>query len=184
VVQRAGIPIVVGVLAAALVGLLIYGVAQRGEDTGLDTKVKQGERPAAPGREVDLPLLQGAGRRSLADFDGKVVVLNFWASWCVPCEREAPALQRVQQRLERNGGTVLGVTYKDYAADSRGFVRRYGLTYPSVRDDRLDLAPKYGTNKLPETFVLDARGRIVAISRGEASERFLTDAVRRAEAAL
>jgi cytochrome c biogenesis protein CcmG/thiol:disulfide interchange protein DsbE len=184
VVQRAGIPIVVGVLATALVGLLIYGVVQRGEDTGLDTKVEQGARPAAPGRDVELPLLQGEGRRSLSDFGGKVVVLNFWASWCGPCEREAPALQRVQRRLERNGGTVFGVTYKDYAADSRGFVRRFGLTYPTVRDDRLDLAPKYGTNKLPETFVLDPRGRIVAISRGEVSERFLDDAVRRAEAAV
>jgi cytochrome c biogenesis protein CcmG, thiol:disulfide interchange protein DsbE len=109
-------------------------------------------------------------------------VLNFWASWCGPCEREAPALEAVQQRLQRSGGTVVGVTYKDYAEDSRGFVRRFGLTYPTLRDDRLDLAPKYGTNKLPETFVLDGDGRVVAISRGEASERFLMDAVKRAGA--
>jgi cytochrome c biogenesis protein CcmG, thiol:disulfide interchange protein DsbE len=90
----------------------------------------------------------------------------------------------VQRQLQGTGGTVLGVTYKDYAADPRGFVRRFGLSYPSVRDDRLDLAPKYGTNKLPETFVLDARGRVVAISRGQVSQRFLSDAVRRAETAV
>jgi cytochrome c biogenesis protein CcmG/thiol:disulfide interchange protein DsbE len=182
-VQRRAVPIVVSVLAAALIGLLVYGVVQRRDDTGLDSRVKKGERPAAPGRDVALPLLHGQGRRSLADFDGKVVVLNFWASWCDPCRREAPALRAVQQRLQRSGGTVVGVTYKDRAEESRGFVRRYELSYPTLRDDRLDLAPKYGTNKLPETFVLDASGRVVAISRGEASARFLMDAVRRAGAA-
>jgi cytochrome c biogenesis protein CcmG, thiol:disulfide interchange protein DsbE len=57
------------------------------------------------------------------------------------------------------------------------------VTYPTLRDDQLDLAPKYGTNKLPETFVLDGDGRVVAISRGETSERFLMDAVQRAGAA-
>jgi cytochrome c biogenesis protein CcmG/thiol:disulfide interchange protein DsbE len=182
-VQRRAVPIVVSVLAAALIGLLVYGVVQRRDDTGLDTSVKDGGRPPAPGRDVELPLLRGQGKRSLADFDGKVVVLNFWASWCDPCEREAPALDAVQRRLQRSGGTVLGVTYKDYAVASREFVRRFGLDYPVVRDDRLDLAPKYGTNKLPETFVLDGAGRVVAISRGEASARFLMDAVQRAEAA-
>jgi cytochrome c biogenesis protein CcmG/thiol:disulfide interchange protein DsbE len=174
------VPIVVTVLAAALVGLLVYGVAQRGDDTGLDTKVEQGDRPPAPGRDVELPLLTGSGKRSLADFDGHVVVLNFWASWCGPCEQEAPELESVQQRLRRSGGTVLGVTYKDYAADSRGFVRKFDVSYPSLRDDRLALAPEYGTTKLPETFVLDAQGRIVAISRGVVSARFLDDALAKA----
>jgi cytochrome c biogenesis protein CcmG, thiol:disulfide interchange protein DsbE len=182
-VQRGIVPIVVTVLAVALVGLLVYGVVQRADDTGLDTKVKHGDRPPAPGRDVELPLLAGRGTRSLADFGGRVVVLNFWASWCGPCEQEAPALESVQQRLRGTGGTVLGVTYKDYAADSRGFVRKFGVSYPSLRDDRLRLAPEYGTTKLPETFVLDRRGRIVAISRGVVSERFLDDALAKAGAA-
>ena len=82
-------------------------------------------------------------------------MLNFWASWCGPCENEAPVLERAQRKLAASGGTVLGVTYKDDASASRDFVKKYKLTYPSLRDDRLDLAPKYGTTKLPETFVID-----------------------------
>ena len=106
-------------------------------------------------------------------------MLNFWASWCGPCEAEAPVLERAQQRLAGSGGTVLGVTYKDDADASRDFVRKYKLTYPSLRDDRLDLAPKYGTTKLPETFVLDKAGHVVAMSRGEVSQDFLTRAIDR-----
>ena len=71
-------------------------------------------------------------------------------------------------------GTVLGVTYKDFADESRKFERELKLTYPSLRDDKLQIAPKFGTSKLPETFVLDRRGRVVAISRGQIEEPFLT----------
>jgi cytochrome c biogenesis protein CcmG, thiol:disulfide interchange protein DsbE len=181
-VKRSAVPIAVAVLAAALVGLLVYGVVARRDDTSLDAAVKRGERPAAPGAGVTLPTLDGRARRSLAQLRGKVVVLNFWASWCGPCENEAPVLERVQQRLASSGGTVLGVTYKDDADASRDFVRRYKLTYPSLRDDRLDLAPKYGTTKLPETFVLDEAGHVVAMSRGEVTQAFLARAINRAQA--
>ncbi len=74
-------------------------------------------------------------------------------------------------------GTVLGVTYKDFADESRRFERDNDLTFPSLRDDKLELAPEFGTNKLPETFVLDAQGRVVAISRGQLEEPFLTNAI-------
>ena len=157
--------------------LLVYGVVARRDDTSLDSAVKKGQLPAAPGSTVALPTLDGSSRQSLAALRGKVVVLNFWASWCPPCENEAPVLERAQRKLSSTGGTVLGVTYKDDADASRDFVRKYKLTYPSLRDDRLDLAPKYGTTKLPETFVLDKRGRVVALSRGEVSQTFLNHAI-------
>jgi cytochrome c biogenesis protein CcmG, thiol:disulfide interchange protein DsbE len=180
-VKRSAIPVAAAVLAAALVALLVYGVVQRGDDTTLDAAVRKGSRPAAPGAGVSLPKLQGAGQTSLRDLRGRVVVLNFWASWCGPCENEAPTLQKAQARLARgDAGTVLGVTYKDDASASRDFVRKYGVTYPSLRDDRLRLAPKWGTTKLPETFVLDRSGRVVALSRGEVDGRFLDRAIDRA----
>jgi cytochrome c biogenesis protein CcmG, thiol:disulfide interchange protein DsbE len=169
------------VLGAALVSLLVYGIVARRDDTSLDSAVKKGQLPAAPGSGVLLPTLDGSSRQSLAALRGKVVVLNFWASWCPPCEDEAPVLERAQRKLASSGGTVLGVTYKDDASSSRDFMRKHRLSYPSLRDDRLDLAPKYGTTKLPETFVLDKRGRVVAMSRGEVSQDFLTRAIDRAQ---
>jgi cytochrome c biogenesis protein CcmG/thiol:disulfide interchange protein DsbE len=132
--------------------------------------------PVAPGYKQPLPRLGAPGTRSLATYTGHVVILNFWASWCEPCREEAPRLQRLQRELARHGATVLGVTYKDAAADSEAFVRQYRLTYPNLRDTSGEFAHQFGTDALPESFVLDRAGRIVAISRGEAEEAFLARA--------
>ena len=81
----------------------------------------------------------------------------------------------------RHGGTVLGVTYLDATPDSESFLRRYKLTYPNLRDNAGTFAHAYGTNQLPESFLIDRSGRIVALSRGEIEEPFLTNALRLAE---
>jgi cytochrome c biogenesis protein CcmG/thiol:disulfide interchange protein DsbE len=181
--RRSVVPAVVGLLAAALVGLLVYGVVHGGDNTTLDDAVKSGKLPTAPAADLKRPLLHGGGQRALADYKGQIVVLNFWASWCEPCKAEAPILQRAQASLTRtHAGTVLGATYEDAGDDSLAFERAEKVTYPSVRDLGTELAQKYGTNKLPETFVLDRRGRIVAISRGQIGESFLTRAIAKAQA--
>jgi cytochrome c biogenesis protein CcmG/thiol:disulfide interchange protein DsbE len=183
--KRSAVPITVAVLAAALLGLLVYGVAGRKASDTLDQAVAAGERPLAPGRDVRLPSLDDGGRpMALGDLGGKIVVLNFWASWCEPCKAEAPVLERAQQRLRRSGGgTVLGVTYKDFEDDSRAFVRDEKVSYPNLRDDRLKLAPQYGTTQLPETFIIDGKGNVVAMSRGQIDQPFMDRALDAAQAA-
>jgi cytochrome c biogenesis protein CcmG/thiol:disulfide interchange protein DsbE len=175
IVKRNAVPLVAILAAAALVGLLVYGVVQRGENRSLDDAVANGNRPVAPDRT--LPMLGSASGRSLASFKGKPVILNFWASWCTPCRLEAPLLERAQQRLATRGGTVLGVTYRDASPDSTSFVKRFKINYPSVRDVDGKLAKDYGTRQLPETFVIDGRGRVAAIKRGPVNRAFLDEAL-------
>jgi cytochrome c biogenesis protein CcmG, thiol:disulfide interchange protein DsbE len=179
-------PILISIAGACLIGLLIYGVTAQSASRTLDEAVAQGQHPAAPQAKRTLPVLSGgsdATGNSLAAYRGKVVVLNFWASWCIPCQTEAPLLERAQSRLRAHGGTVLGVTYLDASTDSKGFVREHHITYPNLRDTTGEFARAYGTDQLPESFVIDRGGDIVAISRGEIGQAFLSKAIKLLESA-
>jgi cytochrome c biogenesis protein CcmG/thiol:disulfide interchange protein DsbE len=180
-VRRRALPIFVSLAGACLIGLLIYGISHQAASRTLDEAVAQGQHPTAPDATHSLPGLSGAHAASLASFAGKVVVLNFWASWCEPCQVEAPLLERAQSKLIDHDATVLGVSYLDASPDSESFVRRYHLTYPNLRDNNGNFAHSYGTDQLPESFVIDRHGHIVAISRGEIDQAFLNHAVALAE---
>jgi cytochrome c biogenesis protein CcmG, thiol:disulfide interchange protein DsbE len=172
--MRRGPVVAVTLAALALVGLLVYGVAGVGESTTIDDAVSRGERPQAPSRT--LPLLEG-GESSIAQLKGKPAVVNFWASWCEPCQDEAPALRRAHAQLAKAGGTVLGVTVDDSSPDSKRFVEEFDLPFPSLRDVDGELGEDFGRTGVPETFVIDAQGRVAAMSRGQVDDDFFAEAL-------
>jgi cytochrome c biogenesis protein CcmG/thiol:disulfide interchange protein DsbE len=172
-IVRKGQAIAVVTVAAALVAVLIYGVASQGTDTSIDDSLADGERVEAA--STSLPRLGAAGEQSLADYRGKVVLVNFWASWCPPCKDELPLLERTQKRIEGQNATILGINHKDLPGDAAGVVKQYKLTYPNLRDRDGEYADEYGAAAFPETFVIDRQGRIAALKRGPVDQRWLDE---------
>jgi cytochrome c biogenesis protein CcmG, thiol:disulfide interchange protein DsbE len=179
--KRLLVPVACAVVALGLVGLLAYGLLSRSTDDSIEQAVARGDFPPAPSAE--LPVLGAETTQSVAALRGQVVVLNFWASWCKPCRTEAPILERAHRRLNAAGaGTVLGVTYNDSTPASLSFAEKYGMNFPSVRDVGAKLAKRYATRRVPETFVIDRRGRVVDVFRGQIDQAFVDRALAKARA--
>ena len=146
-------------LVAGLFALLVWRVVHQNRDT-VAVQVEHGKTGPAP--TFDLPRLDGRGRVSLASLRGKAVVVNFWASWCAPCKREAPALEQSWKKHGGQGLVVLGIDANDVSGDARHFARRLGLTYPLVHAPTA-IWDDWGVTGVPETFFVDRHGRLVDV---------------------
>jgi cytochrome c biogenesis protein CcmG/thiol:disulfide interchange protein DsbE len=151
VAQAAAVAVVV-----ALFALLAWKVTQG--DSEVTAELARGGAPEAPA--FTLERLDGEGDLSLESLRGKPVVLNFWASWCGPCKDEAPILEEASKRWQDEGVAFVGIDVKDFRGDARAFLERYGVTYPNVYDGKGSTIGRYGVTGYPETYFIDADGRV------------------------
>jgi len=123
---------------------------------------RQGESSLAGKSAENIQLTLANGQSTnLADYKGKVVVLNFWATWCPPCVEETPALVQLQQRIAPRNAVVLGVSVDEDESAYRNFLQQHGINYPTSRDASKKSALDYGTSMYPETYVIGRDGKIL-----------------------
>lgn len=174
---------------AGLLALLIYGVMAQSPNTSIDDALSRGQTTIAPAFRLDVlqagllgtalqSKLAGVFGRpavALSELRGTPVVLNFWASWCVPCQEEAPTLERAWREQARPRGVLfLGLDMQDVTTDAQTFMRHYAIDYPNIRDPTNDVARTYGVTGVPETFFISAKGQVVGHVIGSSSTAQLT----------
>lgn len=182
--------------ATMLAGVMVVAVVALVALAWLSTSLAV-RKPIAPdggpraGREMapafTLRSLRGPDQISLAEFRGKTVVMNFFASWCKPCELEAADLERTWRDYENRGDVVfLGVALQDEYSAAKGFLDKHALTYPAVFDASSSLMQTYRITGIPTTIVVDPEGRVVSRfagtflgDQGRAALRSRIDAARR-----
>jgi peroxiredoxin len=159
--------ILVGVVVVTVVAAVVAALLASGDDDDPGTRPTAQVSVAGVAEVGDqapdftVPALDGDGEVRLSDFRGTPVVLNFWASWCNPCREEFPVLRRAAKKYG-DDVTIVGVTYRDIPDDSRAFAREEHAGWPLGEDERGTVGTEaYGVRALPQTFFIDADGRIV-----------------------
>ena len=171
------IPLGVMAAAVALIVLLVWGVSTHSDTGSIDYRVARHEFPLMPGYQDKLPLLGTNRSASVSSFRGRWVLLNVYASWCPPCHAEAPLMAKEQRVLAAHHAMLVGVTYMDSAPSTEAFNRHYGLHEPVLRDLNGNFSHNLGTFEVPESFVVNPEGKIMALRRQEVSPHWLRSTV-------
>lgn len=148
------------VIAAGIVGLAL-------------ARQRMTQPTAGPAPDFTVTTFDGE-EITLADLRGQVVVVNFWASWCIPCKDEAPVLQAAWERYRDQGVVILGVAYVDTPSASLEFIDEFGITYPNAPDAGTRVSEAYHITGVPETFIIDRDGQIAEFVYAQVTESGLT----------
>ncbi len=154
--------------AVAFIALLGVATARRGDPPG----------PGDAAPSFEAPALVGDGTLALSELRGRPVVLNFWASWCVPCRKEMPALQEMSEEVQDRIAFV-GVNHQDSRGDALSFLAETGVRFPAGYDPEGATATSYGLYGMPTTIFISPDGRILQRHRGEISESQLRREIER-----
>jgi len=132
----------------------------------------QEQRKSGPAPDFTLPLY-GGGEITLSSLRGRVVVINFWASWCDPCREEASFLEQAWRKRKEQGVMFIGVDYLDSEKEALAYLKEFNITYPNGPDLGSKIAQKYRIRGVPETFIVDPEGRVVFFKMGAMTEEEL-----------
>ena len=163
-------------LVAALLGLLVWKVVQE-DKTNVARSFEKGQKTRPV--DFDLERLDRDGSLQLSSLRGKVVVVNFWAAWCVPCKREASVFRKAYEDY-RGRVEFVGVDTADFTGEARQFLERYGVRYPNVRDPDTSVLDDYGGLPIPRTYVIDRTWTVSGYIFGETREETLRSAIEEA----
>jgi len=158
------------IITAPLVALLLFGLVR-------DPRARPNPLVGTPFPEFTLPAFDG-GELNTAGLRGQPVLVNLWASWCVPCRDEAPLLEAIHRAYAAHGLVVLGINVQDTERDAREFLRVFGQTFPTVRDVNGRVAVDLGMTGVPETFLVSRGGIIVRKIVGPIAPEMVNELVR------